>query len=105
LFFISLVTDFLGYVNFVGRYTGGTFSTPGGGYSVNAMESYFGRANYIYNDKYYGELSLRRDGSSKFKYKKNRWGTFWSVGAGWRISQEEFMQGTPDFVTQKTLIL
>ena len=99
----SLIPDFLGYVNFVGRYTGGTFSTPGGGYSVNAMESYFGRANYIYNDKYYGELSLRRDGSSKFKYKENRWGTFWSVGAGWRISQEEFMQGTSHWLNNMKL--
>lgn len=35
--------------------------------------------------------SIRTDGSSRFQ-KDNRWGTFWSVGANWRISQEKFMQ-------------
>ncbi len=99
----SLIPDFLAYRNFVGRYTGGTFSSPGGGYSVNAMESYLGRASYIYDDKYYGELSLRRDGSSKFKYNENRWGTFWSVGAGWRVSQEEFMESTNDWLNNLKL--
>ena len=38
-------------------------------------------------------MSLRRDGSSKFKLPENRWGTFWSVGGGWRISDESFMTG------------
>ena len=56
------------------------------------MESYFTRANYIYDDKYYVSASLRRDGSSKFKYAEDRWGTFWSVGGGWRLSSEKFIQ-------------
>lgn len=54
-------------------------------------ESYLGRGRYNYNQKYFGEFSLRRDGSSRFS-KKNRWGTFWSVGASWVISKEKFMQ-------------
>ena len=62
------------------------------------MESYFGRLNYSYNDKYYAELSLRTDGSSKFKYSKNRWGTFWSVGGGWRMTGERFMESTKDWL-------
>ena len=57
------------------------------------LESYLGRANYIYDEKYYLSGSFRRDGSSKF-IKENRWGTFWSVGAGWRISSEPWMEGT-----------
>jgi len=90
----ELIPGFVSFANFVGRYTGGTFSSPGGGEAKTAMESYFGRANYIFNDKYYVSGSLRRDGSSKFKYASNRWGTFWSVGGGWRISSENFMENT-----------
>ena len=90
----ELIPGFIAFANFVGRYTGGTFSSPGGGEAKNALESYLGRANYIYNDKYYAEASLRRDGSSKFKKAENRWGTFWSIGGGWRITGENFMAGT-----------
>ena len=53
-------------------------------------ESYLGRARYNYDQKYFGEVSIRRDGTSRFK-KDNRWGTFWSVGASWIISKEKFM--------------
>lgn len=90
----GLIDGFPTYANFVGRYTGGTYSNPGGAIEKTSMESYFGRASYIYDEKYYLEASVRRDGSSKFKFKNNRWGTFWSVGGGWRISAEEFMKGT-----------
>ena len=55
------------------------------------VESFFGRFNYNFNEKYYFSASIRTDGSSRFQ-KDNRWGTFWSVGANWRISQEKFMQ-------------
>ena len=55
------------------------------------IESWLGRVNYNFNDKYYVDASIRRDGSSRF-YKDNRWGTFWSVGANWRITAEEFMK-------------
>lgn len=55
-------------------------------------ESYLGRARYNYDQKYFGEVSVRRDGTSRFK-KGNRWGTFWSVGASWIITKEKFMQG------------
>ena len=54
-------------------------------------ESYLGRVRYNYNQKYFGEVSIRRDGTSRFS-KKNRWGTFWSVGASWVINKEKFMQ-------------
>lgn len=54
-------------------------------------EGYFGRLNYDYDDKYYASISYRHDGSSRFS-KDNRWGNFWSFGASWRISQEEFMK-------------
>lgn len=55
-----------------------------------AIEGYFLRTNYNFNDKYYLSGSVRRDGSSVFNA-DNRWGTFYSVGASWRIDQENFM--------------
>jgi len=90
----GLIDNFPSFVNFVGRYNGGTFSSPGGSLDTRRMESYFGRVNYIYDDRYYAQASVRRDGSSKFKLKDKRWGTFWSVGAGWRINGESFMEDT-----------
>lgn len=56
------------------------------------IESWLGRVNYNYDDKYYFDASFRRDGSSRF-HKDHRWGSFWSIGANWRISKEAFMQG------------
>ena len=61
----------------------------GEGYS---LVSFFGKLNYTYNDKYLLSLTVRRDGSSRFG-KDNRYATFPSVSAGWRLSQEEFMKG------------
>jgi TonB-linked SusC/RagA family outer membrane protein len=94
--YFELVPNYTGYVNFVGRYSAGTsalrFPAPGGDMTKLIMESYFARSNYAYDDRYYFSASLRRDGSSKFKYSSDRWGTFWSVGAGWRISNEKFME-------------
>ncbi|MCT1523350.1 SusC/RagA family TonB-linked outer membrane protein [Sphingobacterium hotanense] len=90
----SLIDNFPTYANYVGRYDGGTFSNPGGGTDTRRMESYFARGNYNYADKYFAQVSVRRDGSSKFKLKDKRWGTFWSVGAGWRINGEDFMENT-----------
>lgn len=53
--------------------------------------SVYGRVGYNYDDKYLLSASLRRDGSSKFG-KNNRWATFPSVSAAWRLSREGFMQ-------------
>lgn len=56
-----------------------------------AIESYFSQVNYNYADKYYLSASVRSDGSSRF-YEDARWGTFWSLGGAWRLSQESFIQ-------------
>lgn len=55
-----------------------------------AMNSYFFNLNYDWNDKYFLDATIRRDGSSKF-YSGGRWATFWSVGGMWTISKESFM--------------
>lgn len=61
-----------------------------GGANEEAVQSFFSRVNYIYNSKYLFEFNIRRDGSSKFGA-TNRYGTFPSASAGWRISQEKFL--------------
>ncbi len=58
-----------------------------------AAASVFGRATYAYDGKYMAELNLRYDGSSRFS-ERSRWGLFPSVSAGWRISEEGFMDGS-----------
>ncbi|MDP4265377.1 MAG: TonB-dependent receptor [Bacteroidota bacterium] len=63
----------------------------GSGKYNGAQESYFGRVNYIYNEKYILLGTLRADGSSSFGEKK-RWGYFPAAALAWRISKEGFMQ-------------
>lgn len=55
------------------------------------LASYFLDAHYSYDDKYYISGSYRRDGSSVFGM-DTRWGNFWSVGAKWRLSGENFLK-------------
>lgn len=64
--------------------------------------SFFGSAEYNYANKYYLSASFRSDGSSRFSSDK-RWGTFWSVGASWRISDEKFMQDTRNWLSNLSL--
>lgn len=54
-------------------------------------ESYLGRVQYNFDDRYNIEAAFRRDGSSRFA-KGHRWGNFGSVGANWVFSNEEFMK-------------
>lgn len=64
--------------------------TDGGSlYTSNALDSYFGRIQLNWDNKYNLMLSIRRDGSSKF-LKDNRWGNFFAVSGGWTISNEAF---------------
>lgn len=59
--------------------------------STLRMISFYGRVNYSFNSKYLLQATVRRDGSSAFGV-NNRWGTFPSVSAAWRITEEDFMQ-------------
>lgn len=59
---------------------------------MNRLISFFGRLNYSLSDRYILSAAIRRDGSSKFGA-NNQWGTFPSVSAAWRLSDESFMQG------------
>lgn len=55
-----------------------------------SLLSFFGNLGYNFNNKYHLNTTIRRDASSRFG-QNNKWGTFWSVGANWLISDEQFM--------------
>src|SRR5699024_10397150 len=57
------------------------------------VEGYLSRVNYDYDDRYFASASYRRDGSSRF-YKDVRWGNFWSVGSGWALDREPFLENS-----------
>ncbi|RYU95099.1 TonB-dependent receptor [Emticicia agri] len=65
-----------------------------------ARNSYISRLNYNYNDKYLFTATMRADGSSRFP-PANRWGYFPSFGAGWILTNEEFLKGQSLFQTIK----
>jgi len=62
-----------------------------------ALRSYFGRLNYAFKNRYLLEGVFRYDGSSRFSV-DNRWGFFPALSAGWRISEEPFMEGLNKYV-------
>lgn len=62
-------------------------------YSENKLNSYLGRINYKYSDRYYVTATLRADGSTRFA-KNKKWGLFPSLALAWRISEEKFMKDT-----------
>lgn len=62
-----------------------------------ALRSYFGRVNYDYMGKYLLEANIRYDGSSRIA-EDNRWGAFPSLSAGWRISEENFIQNNVSWI-------
>ncbi|WP_336514907.1 TonB-dependent receptor [Pollutibacter soli] len=66
---------------------------PGGYALINELQSFFGRINYSYQNKYLLTINMRADGSSKFG-ENNKYGFFPSFSAGWRISEESFMEGS-----------
>ncbi len=60
-------------------------------YTDRRLSSLFSRVNYDFNSKYYITGSLRYDGSSLFG-KNHQYGTFYSVGGAWRLTQEDFLK-------------
>lgn len=63
------------------------------GKSLYNVEGWFGRVQYDYANRYFGSLSYRRDGSSRF-HPDHRWGNFWSLGGAWILSKEEWFPKT-----------
>ncbi len=67
-----------------------------------AIQSFFGRLNWNYKDRYLLEANMRIDGSSRFT-KQNRWGYFPSISGAWRISEEPWMKNVKKTVSMLKL--
>lgn len=65
--------------------------TNNGDWDQWSMTSFFGKANYTFDSRYLFEVTVRRDGSSRFG-KGNKFGVFPSAGAGWNLHEEKFMK-------------
>ena len=77
-------------------------SSPASSYTIErTLESYFGQVLYDYQNKYFLQLVIRRDGSSKFINEK--WGTFGSIGGAWLISNESFMDSMKSMINSLKL--
>ncbi len=76
--------------------------TNASAYTEWSMLSYAARLNYSYGGKYMATATIRWDGSSRFA-EGNRWGSFPSAALAWRISEEEFMKGTTDWLSNLKL--
>jgi TonB-linked SusC/RagA family outer membrane protein len=83
----NLLTETVGYWNVALASTRNASNS----YSESSMASGLGRVQYSYKGKYLASASLRADGSSHFQG-NNKWGYFPTVGAGWNISEEDFMK-------------
>ena len=70
----------------------------------HSMLSFFGRANYSYADRYFLQATLRTDGYSGLG-REYKWSTFPSFSAGWRITEEKFMQSTKSWLNNLKLRL
>lgn len=77
--------------NYVNLSTGTNNKNTTSSKASNSLFSEFARLDYIYNDKYLFNATIRRDGSSKFPVDQ-RYGYFPAFSAGWRISQESFLK-------------
>ncbi|MFY0255100.1 SusC/RagA family TonB-linked outer membrane protein [Chitinophaga sp. 30R24] len=89
----NFATDDLGYTNIGLGNPSGDFRTDWGDniYQKLRLISFYSRARYNYQNKYLLQASLRRDASSAFGV-NNRWATFPSVSAAWRLIEEPFMK-------------
>ena len=74
----------------------------GGPYVEHRLSSLFGRISYNYDERYMAQVTLRRDGSSRFG-SNNKYGTFPSVSLGWNIMNERFMERSRSWLTNMKL--
>lgn len=62
--------------------------------------AFFGRLNYVFDNRYIAQVSLRREGSTKFGV-NHRWGNFPSISLAWNVTNEEFMKAVPTISNMK----
>lgn len=85
----GFLNNHVDYITFAKQYAEG--GKPSGSESTTRSLGITTAANYSYDERYLLDLSLRFNGSSVFG-SDNRWGTFWSAGAGWNLHKEHFME-------------
>lgn len=76
-------------IRFALRFAEGSKPTSTDG--ISRLVGFMGNANYSYDNRYFTDLSIRMDGSSKYGA-NDKFGSFWSLGVGWNIHKEAFMQ-------------
>ena len=76
------------WYNYISLGDSGTRIAADGGSTYRGL-SFFGRAGYSYDDRYFASVTFRRDGTSKYQ---QHWGNFPSIGLGWALSEEGFMK-------------
>lgn len=81
-----------------GLQSDGKRNATGGAFDPSTLASYFGRISYNYNERYMMQATVRRDGSSNFG-PNNKWATFPSVSLGWNLTNENFMEERPDWIS------
>lgn len=81
---------------------GMTLESLSGSDTRSKMVSYVSRLNYDYKNRYYLGGSFRADASSRL-HRDNRWGKFWSVSGAWKISEENFMANTKNWLSDLKL--
>ena len=97
----GFVTDLFSYNNLGAGYNyrlGDVYSYKG----KSNLVSFYARANYSYDSKYMVTGTIRKDGSSRFG-KNNKWGIFPSASVAWRISSEDFMSSSKDWLSNLKL--
>ncbi|MBR8535947.1 TonB-dependent receptor [Carboxylicivirga sediminis] len=97
----AMFPDFGGLEPSFGGMESGDFIGTGG-FSTVTRFGYMSRLNYSYDDRYLLQATVRVDGSSKFGA-DNRWGTFPSVSAAWKINNESFFNGLTDIFSELKL--
>jgi len=88
----GFVSDDFNYIN-LGAASDRENSSIGSGFVTNTLQSFLGRANYVYDGKYAITGTMRYDGSSKFGI-NNKWGAFPSVSASWDIAKESWLENS-----------
>lgn len=79
------------------KFTGDVNTTAISSYTMSKSFGLIGRVNYAYKGKYLFSATVRHDGASQL-YTTNQWATFPALSAGWRISAENFMAGTKNWL-------
>ncbi|MCU0649355.1 MAG: SusC/RagA family TonB-linked outer membrane protein, partial [Gemmatimonadaceae bacterium] len=86
----NFITDAFSFRNLGG---GATLQPPESNLTESRLVSFFSRANFGWNDKYFLTVNARRDGSSRFGA-GNKWANFGGISGSWRLSSEEFLKNS-----------